>query len=171
MLDADVLMNLLATDRVAEILAANGARGLLCPKTRTEAIYLNPRSPGGPPEDIDLVPHVTSGALLKIDLTTDELATFVGFAAELDDGEAQVLAVGLHRQLTVATDDRRARRVAAREGVAVRRTPELVLEWVRVGGRNADERRQAVVAIETRARFRPKPSDASWPEWDRLRNG
>jgi predicted nucleic acid-binding protein len=170
-LDADVLMNLLATDRLAAILAANGARGLVCPKTRAEAIYLNPRVAEAPRDAIDLGPDLASGALLETQLTADEVATFIRFAVEVDDGEAQVLAVGVHRGLTVATDDRRARGLAAREGIAARTTPDLVLEWARLGGADADAQRQALIDIETRARFRPKPSDAAWPEWDRLRSG
>lgn len=170
-LDADVLMNLLATDRLDEILAANGARGLVCPKTRAEAIYLNPRAPGNPRDGIDLAPDLAAGALLVTDLTADEVATFVGFATEVDDGEAQALAVALRRRLAVATDDRRARGLAARQRIATRTTPDLVFEWARSGGRNADEQRQAIVDIETRARFRPKPTDANWPEWRRMRNG
>jgi predicted nucleic acid-binding protein len=170
-LDADVLMNLLATDRLAEMLAANEVRGLVCPKTRAEAIYLNPRVSGEPRDVIDLAPDLASGVLIVTVLTGDEIASFVRFAIEVDDGEAQVLAVGLHRRLTVATDDRRARGLAARLGLAARTTPDLVLEWARRGGRNADEQRQAFVDIETRARFRPKPTDANWQEWRRLRNG
>lgn len=170
-LDADVLMNILATDRLGEILAANGSRGLLCPRTMAEAVYLNPRAHGDPRDTIDLSPHVGSGILIAMSLSADEVASYVQFAAEVDDGEAQVLAAGLHRRLTIATDDRRARRVATREGVALVSTPEMILEWARVGTPSAAEQRSAVVDIEVRARYRPRPSDPSRAEWDRLRNG
>jgi len=170
-LDADVLMNLLATDRLEEILSANGARGILCPRTRAESVYLNPRSPGGKRQTIDLFPHVASGMLVETTLDQDETATFIRLAAEVDDGEAQVLAVGLHRRLIVATDDRRARKVAAREGISLLSTPELILGWAAGGGRSSEEHRQAITDIEIRARFRPRPSDPSRPDWDRLRNG
>jgi hypothetical protein len=169
-LDADVLMNLLATDRLEEILVASGARGILCPRTRAESIYLNPRSPSDPRETIDLSPHIDSGILVEASLDEDETATFIRFAAEVDDGEAQVLAVGLHRGLIVATDDRRARNVAAREGIGLLSTPELILAWAVRAGRRSDEHRQAITDIEIRARFRPRPGDPSRSEWDRLRN-
>ena len=169
-LDADVLMNILATDRLDEILAANGVRGLLCPRTMAEAVYLNPRVPGDPRDTIDLAPHIASGSLVRSSMSEEEVASYVRFAAEVDDGEAQVLAVGLHRQLTVATDDRRARRVATREGVGLVGTPELILEWARGGTPSLAKRRSAIVDIEVRARYRPRPSDPSRAEWDRLRS-
>lgn len=170
-LDADVLMNLLATDRLEEILAANGVRGILCPRTRTESVYLNPRSPDGERQIIDLGPHITAGALAEAELDEQETATFIRFAAAVDDGEAQVLAVGRHRGLTVATDDRRARNVAAREGIGLLSTPELVLRWAERSGRRAEEHRQMITDIEIRARFRPRLSDPSRQAWDTLRNG
>src|SRR5919108_3941785 len=94
-LDADVLMNLLATDRLEEILASNGWRGVVCPRTQAETVYLNPRASGASRETIDLGPHVASGTLIGTTLSEDETATYVRLAADVDDGEAQVLAVGL----------------------------------------------------------------------------
>lgn len=170
-LDADVLMNLLATDRLEEILAAGGFRGVVCPGTRAEAVYLNARASGASRETIDLGPHFDSGMLIAAVLSGDETATYVRLAAEVDDGEAQVLAVGLHRGLVVATDDRRARRVAAREEVKLLNTPELILQWAHQSGRSTNDLRQAVFDIEVRARYRPRPADPNRAEWDRLRNG
>lgn len=170
-LDADVLMNLLATDRLEEILAANGFRGVVGPRTRAETVYLNPRVPGAPRDTIDLVPHIVAGSIVTTALNEDETATYIRFAAEVDDGEAQVLAVGLHRGLVVATDDRRARRVAAREAVKLLSTPELILVWAHRSGRSINEVRQAVLDIEMRARYRPRTADTNRAEWDRLRDG
>lgn len=170
-LDADVLMNVLATDRLEEILVANAARGIVCPRTRFESMYLNPRSPSGQRQTIELAPYIAAGILVETTLDEDEMATFIRLAAEVDDGEAQVLAVGLHRGLIVATDDRRARNVAAREGIGLRSTPELVLRWAERSARPAHEHRQAIIDIEIRARFRPRLGDPSRQAWDRLRNG
>lgn len=159
-------MNILATDRLDEILAANGVRGQLCPRTMAEAVYLNPRVSGDPRDAIDLTPHIASGILVRSSLSEEEIASYVRFAAEVDDGEAQVLAVGLHRRLLVGTDDRRARRVATREGVELVSTPELILQWARGGTPSAAEQRSAIVDIEVRARYRPRPSDPSRAERD-----
>jgi predicted nucleic acid-binding protein len=168
-LDADVLMNLVASGHPSEALAANGRRGLLCPRTEAEVIYLNPRSPGTPREVIDLGPYITSGTLVRTVLDAAETATYVRLAAEVDDGEAQVLAVGLERGLVVATDDRRARRVAARLGVGLLSTPELILVWAAAPQTEAAAVAPAILDIEIRARYRPRTADPSRVAWDGLR--
>lgn len=168
-LDADVLMNLLASDHLSDVLAANGSRGLLCPRTEAEVIYLNPRTLGSPPEAVDLVPYITSGILVRAVLDAAETATYVQLAAEVDDGEAQVLAVGLHRRLGVATDDRRARRIAARLGVVLLGTPELVVAWANDPRTLAADVSAAIVEIEIRARYRPRVADPNRTAWDALK--
>lgn len=169
-LDADVLMNLLASGHPSEVLAANGRRGLLCPRTEAEAIYLNPRTPGTPPETIDVGPYVASGTLRRAVLDAAETATYVRLAAEVDDGEAQVLAVGLERGLVVATDDRRARRVATRLGVGLLSTPELVVIWAGDPDTKAANVAPAILDIEIRARYRPRTTDPNRTSWDSLRS-
>lgn len=169
-LDADVLMNLLATDHLADVLAANGTRGLLCPRTESEVIYLNPRTSGSPPEAIDLGPHIDSGTLMRVTLDAAETATYVRLAAEVDDGEAQVLAVGMHRGLVVATDDRRARRVATGLRVALLSTPELVVTWAAADGTQAVNVAPAIVDIEVRSRYRPRAADPNRIPWDGLKD-
>jgi predicted nucleic acid-binding protein len=46
----------------------------------------------------------------------------VNFATEVDDGEAQSLAIAKHRGFVFLTDDRKAVKVAQRPDVAVRTT-------------------------------------------------
>lgn len=167
--DADVLMNLVASGHPSDVLAANGRRGLLCPRTEAEVIYLNPRSPGTPPELIDLGPYVTSGTLVRTVLDAAETATYVRLAAEVDDGEAQVLAVGFERGLVVATDDRRARRVATRLGVGLLSTAELVVIWAAAPQTEAANVAPAIFDIEIRARYRPRTADPNRVAWDALR--
>lgn len=168
-LDADVLMNLLASDHLSDVLAANGRRGLLCPRTEAEVIYLNPRTLGSPPEAVDLAPHIASGTLVRAVLDAAETATYVQLATEVDDGEAQVLAVGIHRGLVVATDDRRARRVAARLGVGLLSTPELVVIWAAAPQTQGATVAPAILDIEIRARYRPRTADPHRTAWDGLK--
>jgi predicted nucleic acid-binding protein len=168
-LDADVLMNLLATDHLREVLQASLSQGLVCPRTEAEAIYLESRTPGSTRETIDLAPHIAAGTLARISLDRRETATYVQLAVEVDDGEAQVLAVGHQRGLVIATDDRRARRVAIRLGVRVLATPELIIAWAQAGTAQAIEVAQAISDIEARARYRPRATDPSRPAWDALK--
>ena len=168
-IDADVLMNLLATGRLDAILRANGVTGLVCPRTEAEALYLNPPEPGGSREVIDLEPLVAGGALRRADLEGPEVETFVRLAAMVDDGEAQVMAAALHRSLAVATDDRKARRLAGDLGVVVRTTPDLLKAWV--AGVSATEASAALVDIEVRASYRPRRSDPLRDPWDSVKSG
>jgi hypothetical protein len=168
-LDADVLMNLLASDHLREVLVVPGARGILCPRTEAEAIYLNSRIPGSPPEVIDLAPHIASGTLTKTSLDPTETGTYVQLATEVDDGEAQVLAVGHHRGLVVATDDRRARRVATRLNIGLLSTPELVIAWASDPTTLRAAVGPAISDIEVRARYRPRAGDSNRAGWDLLR--
>ncbi len=168
-LDADVLMNLLASEHIEAILAASGYRGLVCPRTEAEAIYLNPRSSGLPRERIDIEPLVAGGVLARTVLDAAETSTFVRLAALVDDGEAQVLAVAVHRSFAAATDDRKARRLAIDLGLSVLSTPDLVLAWARSA--TAAESAAAVLDVEVRANYRPRAADPLRPEWDRLKAG
>lgn len=168
-LDADVLMNLVATDHLSDVLAANGSRGLLCPRIEAEVIHLDPRTLGMDPEAVDLAPHVASGTLVRVVLDAEETATYVRLATEVDDGEAQVLAVGMHRRLTVATDDRRARSVATRLGIVLLSTPELIMIWAADPQTQAAHVSPAILDIEIRARYRPRIADPNRTAWDRLK--
>lgn len=168
-IDADVLMNLLATGHLDAILKAHGVTGLVCPRTEAEALYLNPRAAGGFREMIDLEAFVADGALRRVNLEDPEVSTFVRLAAKVDDGEAQVLAVALHRSLGVATDDRKARRLAGDLGISVHSTPELLKVWA--AGVSASEASAAVVDIEVRASYRPRRSDPLRDHWESVKSG
>jgi predicted nucleic acid-binding protein len=91
-------------------------------------------------------------------------------ATEVDDGEAQVLAVGMHRGLVVATDDRRARSVVTHLGVGLLSTPELVVTWAAADETQAVNVTRAILDIEVRARYRPRAADPHRATWDGLKD-
>lgn len=68
------------------------------------------RGPGR--ERIDMMGYARRGDLRIVDLEPDELTTFAELALRVDDGEAATLAVSVHRGWSVATDDRKAQRLA-----------------------------------------------------------
>lgn len=81
---------------------------------------------------LDAAAVVAQGRLNVTSLgNAQEHASFIDFAAELDDGEAQALALAMHRKRVLVTDDRPAIRVAGGPGVGVKTmgTPELLLAW------------------------------------------
>lgn len=63
--------------------------------------------------------------------TEQEIEDYVNFANEVDDGEAQALAIAKHRSFMLVTDDRKAVKVAQRPDVAVRTTstPNILQSW------------------------------------------
>jgi len=159
-------MNLVASGQLAEVLAASSVRGLICPRVAAEALYIEGDAPGGR-DAVDLTPFITSDALTLIDLTDDEMGLFVTLAAEVDDGEAQVLAVAANRKLRAATDDRRAARTAARLGVVLLDTPALLLAWAKVTTADGST---AIKRIEDRAHYHPASAHVRRDEWIALRD-
>jgi predicted nucleic acid-binding protein len=90
---------------------------------------------------------------------------FVQDAARFrSDGEAMCLAIAESRGWSIATDDRKAIRVAQQACLSVISCPELVSAWVtatKVGRRALV---QVLTDIEALARFRPSPS-MSLADW------
>ena len=66
-----------------------------------------------------------------VNLRHDEYASFVEFASMVDDGEAEALAICASRHLVLATDDRKARRIALERDVPVRltSTASMMRHW------------------------------------------
>ncbi len=85
----------------------------------------------------------------------EEDTLFVDFAGTVDDGEAMSLAICVARGYALATDDRKARRVAADAFVPLIATSELIFHWAGQGNPSDREIRQVLSEIETRGRFSP----------------
>jgi len=108
-------------------------------------------------EEIDLSPAVEDKLVQLCDLQSpEENALFVQFAAELDDGEAACLAIAQARAWTVATDDRKAQRLASESGIAVVTTPELMKRWADAKSMSDAEVGTVLRRIRNFARFVPR---------------
>jgi predicted nucleic acid-binding protein len=171
-IDACCLINLYATGTEDSILQVHG--GFWIPaQVKNEALRIRRFDEEDPtrlvPQDIDLGDAISAGLIQTCQLEgQDELDAFVRFAMELDDGEASCLAIAMSRGWTVATDDRKARRIASENGIALISTSELIQRWV-----DATSRSQATVAevlknIELFAKFRPRRSDPLHGWWTGL---
>ena len=106
-----------------------------------------------------------------LELESAETALFVALAAEIDDGEAATLAIARERGLDVATDDRKARRVAQRLNLPEPvRTSRLLHDYCSAANLPESEVAEVLRATEQRARFRPPVSDPLHPWWTKALN-
>ncbi len=95
---------------------------------------------------------------------SDELELFVEMATRLGDGEAACFAVAAQRGWILATDDRRARRLAAEAALTVMTTPELVKHWSETTHAGHQEIAAVLRSIQERAYFAPRAGapEADW---------
>lgn len=164
--DADVLMNLVASGEVAGVLAVGGIRLVICPQVEAEVLYLE-NEVSGLRTVLDLTPLYADLTATRAALTELELERFIAFASEVDDGEAQALAVASVRQIPVATDDRRAIRVAQTLGIVTIDTPQLMLAWADTVA--VSMAALALTRVERRARFVPRLGHPLRSRWDQIR--
>ena len=99
--------------------------------------------------------------------TDAEVAAYVDFAQDIDDGEAQALAIAKHRHFTLLTDDGKATRLAHRPdvNVATITTVHVLKEWAERTKIEADALRHIVRRIQVLARFAPRRDSPDFAWW------
>jgi predicted nucleic acid-binding protein len=169
-IDACVLINLLATKEIDGILKATLRTSLICSTVEKETIYLRTDDPQNPQELIQTSPLVEKGLLTICQLEgPDEKALYVDYASVLDDGEAMTLAIAVSRGWVLVTDERKARRLFLEDvGDPARLigTSELLREWSESERISPEGIRSVLVAIEKRARYRPPSTDPNLDWWN-----
>ncbi len=117
---------------------------------------------------LDPVAVAANGNLQVLSLANaTEHASLVEFAVDLDDGEAQALALALHRGRVLVTDDRPAVRTAGAPHVAVQTmgTPEILMAWANA---NIECRRrlpEVVRRVSALGPFQLKKSSPHYQWW------
>lgn len=171
-LDTCVLINLLATARIAEIVGVIAPSCLVCSAVSGESLYLRPVEADAKLETVNLVPLLEAGILNSCQIEGPaEEELYVSYAMELDDGEAMSLAIAQACGFALATDERKARRMV-RENIpqlSLVSTPEIIKAWA-----EKTTRAEVIAVVRTilaRARFRPSGLDplATW--WNDLLDG
>lgn len=95
-----------------------------------------------------------------------ELDRFVHYATVFrSDGESMCLALAERRGWLVATDDRKAIRVARQAGLTVVSCPELVRAWAAASGPDQPTLVKALRDIQFLAQFKPSPSMTEHGWW------
>jgi predicted nucleic acid-binding protein len=168
--DASVLINLIASEQAHQVIRSLHVGGYICPAVLAETMYVRSELTHEPPRKVCLDDLLQHGVLQVLELEGEnEYAAYVDYAISLDDGEAMALTLADSRRLAIATDDRKARRMAMRAGsgvVAVLTTPSLLQIWASEARPSPEILKKVIHRIETLARFRPGPSDEQREWWE-----
>ena len=171
-LDASCLLNLYATGRLREIALAVGVQVEVADYVlEREAIYTWQTDSTGAREEpvpVDLTRLVEEGLIEVVRLEhSEDQATFVTLAALVDEGEAATGALALGHGCSVATDDRKARRVFGElmPDVPLVSTLELMKLWADNGQVPRDELRVAMDAMRISASYVPSSRDPLFEWW------
>lgn len=120
---------------------------------------------------LDLRQAEVSGAILRATLDTPaEIDLYVDLSQELDDGEAQAMAIAKARGFTLLTDDAKARKLAqsVELGVSTVSTATVLRAWAAQDPSHALRIREVVQRISLLARFRPRQDDPESNWWNNL---
>jgi hypothetical protein len=170
-LDACVLINILASGRAQEILTDSEYEVGICSVVSQESIYLRAADPNAPPDTVELDPFVNSKCLTVYGLSgKEEQSLYIDYAADLDDGEAMTLALAFSRGFTVATDDRKARRMFLEDTGDTTRllsTPQILRTWSQVAGLPAGDVKNLLLEVSRRGRFSPRSDDPDFGWWSK----
>ena len=139
----------------------------------SEALYVREFDESGNLRKVVLNPEetVVDGNLHVTSLhSDDELASLIEFAHDLDDGEAQALAIAMHRNRILVTDDRPAIRVASALSPVVPTlgTPEIIKAWVDAASENQVRLVEVVRRISILGPFQLKKTSENYPWWQSL---
>jgi predicted nucleic acid-binding protein len=165
--DTCCIINLYATGELAAFLQDSPMRFYIARAAWAESLFIRFPDVDGDParERIDLGRLASQGLITVTEPgESKEIELYVQLAAQLDDGEAMGLAIAKVRNWVLATDDRKARRLAATLGVRVVTTPELMQRWANDAGMPRAKLTSLLKRIEHAARFVPA-EDAPGYEW------
>ncbi len=170
-IDACCLIDLLASGEMEAILGAAGFVWQLPSAVEGEVRYHRLHDPAHPGKivtvPVDLTHLIASGLLTICDPATQkELDRYTHYAALFrSDGESMCLALAEQRGWVVATDDRRAVRVAQQASLSVVSCPQLVKAWADATMPDQPTLARILQDIQVLAQFRPNPSMPEYQWW------
>jgi predicted nucleic acid-binding protein len=172
-MDACCLINLYAADNLTSLLTSLGWEIHVSAHVLAETYYILRKDEEQETQlvrqRIDLQPAIDAGLLHPCDVGDgEELELFVQLATTLDDGEAACLAIAKSRSWVLATDDRKAIRLAGTLGVGTVTTPELIKRWADVTRATDAEVGAVPWKIQNFANFIPRRGSAFHQWWSKL---
>lgn len=170
-LDACVLLNLHFSDLLHEVVKTCEG-GLL---VETYVLRHEAHSLGISSGDSASAPIQAPAGLQHVRIETDEEAKSVLELAgtyDLDDGESRSIAIGLHRECVIATDERKARSVMASRYPHLRYvgTPELMHSWATNSSATPEKVQIAITKIEQFGRYSPGRREPLYTWWMSMRD-
>ena len=158
-LDTSVALNLLATGVGLAVLDILEVDCFVCSAVVDETIYIRSDDPRQPREVVSIDAWLPLGAVKIVSLDSPvEEELYVQLAADLDDGEAMSLAICRSRGYALATDDRKARRIAgqlALPKVEIITTSQVMHRWAIGTAASPREVKRALSAIELTGSVHP----------------
>ena len=166
-LDACIAINLAATEHLKSIADTLHITFLIVAEAAAEVGYLRDVLDGEQAlTAIDLTTPA-SEALAIVTLQPSEVTLYLELAALVDDGDAATIAVAILRNLDLATDDRRARRLCQERGLAEPlRTVALLHAYTDTAGLTDNQIRDVLARVRDRASFQPSRSDPDLKWWN-----
>ncbi len=171
-IDACCLIDLLASGSAEAILQASGLTWHIPSIVQGEVRYRRQHDPAQPGKTVnvpaDLTAMISSGILILCDLQNQgELDRFTHYAAVFrsNAGEAVCLALAEQRNWIVATDDRKAIRVAQQAGLTVVSSPELIKAWADASRPDQATLVKVLEDIQVLAQFKPGPTMPGCQWW------
>ncbi len=168
--DACVLINLLATGRFEEIVRGCGFRFAITYVVAQETLYLR-NAESGEREEISVPQLVEDGILEILNVESEvEKLRYIEFAIDLDDGEAESIAIAEARSHALATDDKKARSIIQRRGLKIElwSTCGLLRHWQNKCSVSDDNLSGILKNISIRAKYCPKLGHPDFEWWTTL---
>jgi hypothetical protein len=170
-IDACCLIDLLASGDAEAILRASGFTWHMPSAVQGELQYRRQHDPAQPGRTtivpVDLSGMIASGVLTECQpQTQQELDRFTHYATVFrSDGESMCLALAEERKWLVATDDRKAIRVAQQAGLTVVGCPQLVKAWADATSPDQSTLSRVLKDIQVLAQFMPNPTMPEYQWW------
>ena len=170
LLDACCIMTLFGSGEMREILTSLPVQTAVSSYVlEQEALYTYNGPDEAPRESeapIDLAPLIEDDLIQVVSLCQGkETNRFLQLATTLDDGEARTIAIAVTRDLAVATDDKKAIRLAQETGCQVATTPDLLKHWAVGTDRSKNEIANVLKAVRARAVYAPGKSHPLYSWW------
>lgn len=167
--DACVLINILASGRSKEIIKSLECPTCICTAVEKEILYLGRKKilPSLSPSPLDSLVEDTNLTVNAIE-SDKEREDFVEYSRQIGKGEAMTIAIASTRQWAVATDDKKAIRIATSALIhgrdSIWTTPDVIRYWVDTMSPSQRDASQAIRRIERIGRYRP-PARHALREW------